>query len=79
MNRLSFASLAFATKKRRTKREIFLGEMDRVVPWWQLEAVIEPHYPKAGGTMLRGGPHGRLHAKAALQSVHGKTCKDFPA
>jgi hypothetical protein len=32
MNQLSFASLAFATKKKRTKREIFLGEMDRVVP-----------------------------------------------
>lgn len=47
MSQLSFSSLAFATKKKRTKREIFLGEMDRVVPWSQLEAVIEPHYPKA--------------------------------
>jgi len=47
MSQLSFASLAFATKKKRTKREAFLAKMDEVVPWAQLLAVIEPHYPKA--------------------------------
>ena len=47
MNQLSFGSLAFVAKKKRTKREIFLGEMDQVVPWDKLEAVIEPYYPKA--------------------------------
>lgn len=47
MSQLSFASLAYATKKKQTKREIFLAEMDRVVPWAQLEGVIEPYYPKA--------------------------------
>lgn len=33
---------------RRTKREIFLEQMEQIVPWAQLTAVIEPHYPKAG-------------------------------
>ena len=41
-----------AMKKKATKREIFLAEMDAVVPWSRLVSVIEPHYPKAG---LRGG------------------------
>ena len=45
---LSFASLDFASKKKRTKREVFLAEMTTAVPWSALEAIIEPHYPKAG-------------------------------
>jgi transposase, IS5 family len=45
---LSFASLDFASKKKRTKREVFLAEMAAAVPWSPLEAIIEPHYPKAG-------------------------------
>src|SRR4030088_594975 len=48
MDQLSFASLDFAAKKKRTKREVFLAEMAAVVPWAKLEAVIEPHYPKTG-------------------------------
>jgi len=48
MDQLSFASLDYATKKKRTKRDVFLAEMAAVVPWAALEAVIEPHYPKAG-------------------------------
>src|ERR1700704_2179886 len=48
MDQLSFASLDFAAKKKRTKRDVFLGEMAAVVPWGALEAVIGPHYPKVG-------------------------------
>ena len=48
MSQLSFSSLDYAAKKKTTKREVFLGEMSAVVPWRALEAVIEPHYPKAG-------------------------------
>jgi hypothetical protein len=33
MDQLSFASLDFAAKKKRTKREVFLAEMAAVVPW----------------------------------------------
>lgn len=43
----TFASLAWAGKKKQTKREKFLAEMERVVPWGKLAAVIEPYYPKA--------------------------------
>ncbi len=47
-DQLSFASLDFAAKKKRTKRDVFLAEMSAVVPWRALEALIEPHYPKVG-------------------------------
>ena len=44
----TFASLAWAGKKKQTKGEKFLSEMDRVVPWEKVLGLIEPHYPKAG-------------------------------
>ena len=47
-DQLSFASLEFAAKKKRTKRDVFLGEMAVVVPWAKLEGLIDPHYPKLG-------------------------------
>lgn len=34
--------------KKVTRREIFLSEMDAVVPWTRLLTLIEPHYPKVG-------------------------------
>ena len=32
----SFSDLEYANKKRRTRRELFLGEMEAVVPWPEL-------------------------------------------
>ena len=48
MKQTSFASAEYASKKRQTRRERFLAEMNAVVPWSRLEALIEPHYPKSG-------------------------------
>ncbi|MFM9428363.1 hypothetical protein RCH10_004825 [Variovorax sp. GrIS 2.14] len=48
MNQRSFASAEYALKKKRTRREKFLAEMERVVPWARLIAVIEPLYPTRG-------------------------------
>jgi IS5 family transposase len=53
MKQTTFASLAFERKKKQTRRERFLMEMDAVVPWTALLAVIEPHYPTSG---RRGRP-----------------------
>ena len=48
MRQTSFASLEFAGKKRVTRREKFLAQMQQVVPWARLLALIEPHYPRSG-------------------------------
>jgi IS5 family transposase len=45
---MTFASLAHSTKKKVTRREKFLAEMEAVVPWSRLVVLIEPHYPKMG-------------------------------
>ena len=44
----AFPGLRDAMKKKQTRRERFLGEMDAVVPWVSLLALITPHYPKVG-------------------------------
>jgi len=43
-----FSDLEYAQKKRLTRREKFLNEMELAVPWSELVALIAPHYPKAG-------------------------------
>ena len=44
----TFASLAWNSKGKVTRRERFLAEMDAVIPWARLIALIKPRYPKAG-------------------------------
>ena len=61
MMTVSFASLAYENKKKRTRREKFLQEMDQVIPWEELLQIIKQYYPRAGngrqpmplGRMLR--------------------------
>ena len=43
---MSFAQAEYAGKKKVTRRERFLGEMEQLVPWARLMMVIEPYYPK---------------------------------
>src|SRR5271163_3854368 len=33
---------------RKSRRELFLDEMEQVVPWSTLESLVRPHYAKAG-------------------------------
>lgn len=48
MRQLTLATAGFDKHGKLTRRAAFLTEMDRVVPWRELCAVIEPFYPKAG-------------------------------
>ena len=49
----SFSELEYAAKKRVTRRDRFLGEINVVTPWSALVAEIQPFYPKGEG---RGRP-----------------------
>ena len=40
------AQTGFEKYGRKSKRERFLEEMEQIVPWAELEALVEPHYPK---------------------------------
>ena len=46
LNQPTFAELEY--KKRKTRREVFLEQLDSLIPWQRLEQRIRPHYPKAG-------------------------------
>ena len=45
---LSFGDAEGTGKRKKTRREIFLAEMEQVVPWTALLALIVPHYPRMG-------------------------------
>jgi len=49
MKQMTFADAEYADKRKQTRKELFLIEMDQVVPWKGLIALIEPHYPKGEG------------------------------
>ena len=54
MTQTTFATaLGFERFRKTTRREVFLAEMNRVVPWESLCAVIEPVYPKPEGAGRR--------------------------
>lgn len=48
MDQMSFGDSEYATKRKKTRREVFLEEMEQVVPWKLLLDLIEPFYPIAG-------------------------------
>jgi transposase, IS5 family len=43
----TFGDLAWDGKKKVTRREHFLAEMNAVIPWRRLVALVAPHYPKS--------------------------------
>jgi IS5 family transposase len=48
-NQQTFAAQgSFEKFGRKSKRELFLEQMNQVVPWSELLALVEPCYPKAG-------------------------------
>lgn len=49
----SFSELEYASKKKVTRRDRFLAEIEAMTPWSALEAELEAFYPKGGG---RGRP-----------------------
>ena len=44
-HQLTFADSEFSTKRRQTRKEIFLSRMEHILPWQNMTAVIEPFYP----------------------------------
>jgi IS5 family transposase len=44
-----FSDLEYAAKKRITRHDRILSEIEAVTPWFALVAEIEPFYPKGDG------------------------------
>jgi transposase, IS5 family len=63
MKQVSFGDAEYAGKRKRTRRKVFLEEMEQVVPWTSLLDLIEPCYPVSGR-----GRH--PYPLATMQRVH---------
>jgi transposase, IS5 family len=48
MKQISMATTGFEKHARATRKAEFLAEMEQLMPWSAICALIEPHYPKAG-------------------------------
>ncbi len=73
MKQQTFASQSsFEKYGPKSRRELFLDEMEVVVPWPELQALVEPHYPKAGNGRRPVGlaNHHRLCANFALINLY---------
>lgn len=49
MKQVTFVDTEYASKCKQTRKELFLIEMDQVVPWKGLIGLIEPHCSKGEG------------------------------
>ncbi|UKR53540.1 IS5 family transposase [Xanthomonas fragariae] len=61
---LTFGDAEGLGKRKQTRREIFLAEMEQVVPWQRLLALIAPHYPASGR------PGRQPYALATMLRIH---------
>ncbi|MBK9130416.1 MAG: IS5 family transposase [Gammaproteobacteria bacterium] len=53
MRQQSFATDDFEKYRKKTRKEVFLEEMDRIIPWKALSKVIKPYYPRPKGAGRR--------------------------
>ncbi|WP_031423942.1 IS5 family transposase [Xanthomonas euvesicatoria] len=61
---LTFGDAEGLGKRKQTRREIFLSEMEKAVPWQHLLALIAPHYP------VSGRPGRQPYALATMLRIH---------
>ena len=73
MAQASFAELEHDLKKRRTRRELFLEKMDKLVPWERLERRIELQPPEAARRDARrsGGPPLSIRPQEVIEASPG--------
>jgi hypothetical protein len=67
MDQITFSEAEYQTKKRKTRREIFLERMDKLIPWKQLEkkvALLLPEGPERTAPLSAA-----CHAAGSLHAV----------
>ena len=69
MNQQTFSSQGvFERYGRKSRRELFLDEMEQVVPWATLAALVEPHYAKAGNGRQPVGLSIMVHSSSPAET-----------
>ncbi len=54
MRQPMFSETGFEKYRKKTRKEQFLEEMERIIPWTELTEAIEPFYPKPEGVRVVG-------------------------
>lgn len=70
------ATVRFEKHSRATRKSAFLARMQTLVPLTKFCALIEPHYPKAGGGRPRIGVECMLHLLANWFNLADEACED---
>ena len=85
MKQISLATRGFEKHARPTRKAEFLARMETLMPWAELCALIEPHYPKAGNGRPPIGMERmlRMHCLANWFNLADDACEeallDIPA
>ena len=53
MRQQSFTADDFEKYRKKTRKEVFLEEMDKIVPWKEMSDAVKPHYPAPKGAGRR--------------------------
>jgi IS5 family transposase len=53
MRQQSLTDGSFEKYRKKTRKEVFLNEMDQIIPWQELAAVVKPFYPEPKGAGRR--------------------------
>jgi transposase, IS5 family len=67
----TLATAGFERYTKTTRRSAFLSEMDQVVPWRELCALVDPVYPKPGNW---AAPIGSSACCASISCSSGSIC-----
>jgi hypothetical protein len=78
MKQLTLAAVGFERYAKTTRRAGFLAEMERVVPWPALCALIEPVYPKPGNGRRPVGVERMLRANERQRDGAGPLPQSAP-
>lgn len=79
MKQMTFAAAkGFEVHGRATRKAEFLARMEALVPWAEFCALIEPHYPKAGGGRPPRGMERmlRMYCIAIWFNLSDEACED---
>jgi hypothetical protein len=74
MGQITFSGAKYQNKKRKTRREIFLERMDKLIPWNQLEKKVAHYYPKGQNGRPPYPLSSMLRAASVTASANRQKC-----
>ena len=82
MKQESFSDMEYRCRRKKTKREEFLGIMDEIIPWDEWAGIIRPYYPRSLAKAFRQSDEPTLKDAGKKMKWHfwkdkGQLLRDF--